>query len=42
MADIREDGSEIFHYEIPDFPLSIKKNYIPANIEFPELSIHWH
>ena len=42
MADIREDGSEIFHYEIPDFPLSIKKNFIPANVEFPELSIHWH
>lgn len=42
MADIREDGSEIFHYDIPDFPVSIKKNYIPANIVLNDLSIHWH
>ncbi|MDO4189331.1 MAG: AraC family transcriptional regulator [Lachnospiraceae bacterium] len=42
MADIREDGSEIFHYDIPDFPLSIKHNYIPANVVLTDLSIHWH
>lgn len=42
MADIREDGSEIFHYDIPDFPLSIKNNYIPANVCINDLSIHWH
>lgn len=42
MADIKEDGSEIFHYDIPDYPLSIKKNYIPANACITDLSIHWH
>lgn len=42
MADIREDGSEVFHYDIPDFPLDIKHNYIPANIILHDLSIHWH
>ena len=42
MADIKEDGSEIFHYDIPDFPLSIKKNFIPANVKINDLSIHWH
>lgn len=42
MADIREDGSEVFHYDIPDFPVSIKKNYIPANSKLTDLSIHWH
>ena len=42
MADIREDGSEVFHYDIPDFPLSIKKNYIPANACITDISIHWH
>lgn len=42
MADIREDGSEIFHYDIPDFPLSIKKNFIPAHACITDISIHWH
>lgn len=42
MADIKEDGSEVFHYDIPDFPLSIKKNYIPANACINDISIHWH
>lgn len=42
MADIREDGSEVFHYDIPDFPLSIRRNEIPANCVFTDISIHWH
>lgn len=42
MADIREDGSEIFHYDIPDFPVSIKKNYIPGDAILSDISIHWH
>ena len=42
MADILADGSEIFHYDIPDFPVSIKKNQIPANACINDLSIHWH
>lgn len=42
MADIRDDGSEVFHFDIPDFPLSIKRNYIPANVKIRDLSIHWH
>lgn len=42
MADIREDGSEIFHYDIPDFSLSIKKNFIPSWVRNFDISIHWH
>jgi len=42
MADIREDGSEVFHYDIPDFTISIRKNHIPAGIKFTNMSIHWH
>lgn len=42
MADILADGSEIFHYDIPDFPMSIKKNWIPANACITDISIHWH
>lgn len=42
MADIREDGSEVFHFDIPDYPISIKKNFIPRNCDFGDLSIHWH
>ena len=42
MADIREDGSEIFHYDIPDFPLSIKHNFIPSYACLSDISIHWH
>lgn len=42
MADIREDGSEVFHFDIPDFPLSIKHNYIPAYACINDISIHWH
>lgn len=42
MADIREDGYEYFHYDIPDFNVSIKKNYIPANVVLTDMSIHYH
>lgn len=42
MADIREDGSEVFHYDIPDFPLSIKHNFIPSLACLSDISIHWH
>ena len=42
MADIREDGSEVFHFDIPDYPISIKKNFIPRDCDFGDLSIHWH
>lgn len=42
MADIREDGSEVFHFDNPDFPLSIKRNFIPANCIIDDISIHWH
>lgn len=42
MADIREDGLEILHYDIPDFSVSIKRNYIPAGIRLTDISIHWH
>ena len=30
MSDIREDGSEIIHYDDSDFPVFCRHNYIPA------------
>lgn len=42
MADIRDDGFEIFHYDVPDFNVSIKRNYIPAGVKLTDISTHWH
>jgi len=30
MSDVREDGTEILHYDEPEFPLFCRHNYIPA------------
>lgn len=42
MADIKSDRSEIIHYDNPDFPVFIRKNYIMAHTCFPNMSLHWH
>ena len=42
MADIKSDGSEVLHYDQPDFPVFIRKNIIPPNACFPDISLHWH
>lgn len=42
MADIREDGSEILHYDNPDFPVFCRFNYIPANELLLGTKLHWH
>ena len=42
MAYIREDRSELLHYDIPDFPVFFRKNHIPANCIFNDTSVHWH
>ncbi len=42
MADIKSDKSEILHYDNPDFPIMIRKNYIPANCCFSDISLAWH
>ncbi|MGN0384330.1 MAG: helix-turn-helix domain-containing protein [Lachnospiraceae bacterium] len=42
MADIRSDNSEVFHYDNPDFRVSIRKNFIPKDYMFEDMSIHWH
>lgn len=42
MADIRSDASEVFHYDIPDYPMQYRKNHICAEWDFSDISIHWH
>lgn len=42
MADIKSDGSEVLHYDNPEFPVFIRKNTIPANCCFSDISLHWH
>ncbi len=42
MADIKSDGSEVLHYDNPDFPVMIRKNIIPPNCCFSDISLHWH
>lgn len=42
MADIKSDKSEILHYDNPDFPVFIRKNYISFHEEISDMSIHWH
>ena len=42
MADIKSDGSEVLHYDNPDFPVFIRKNTIPVNCGFRDISLHWH
>ena len=42
MADIKSDGSEVLHYDQPDFPVFIRKNIIPPNACFSDISLHWH
>lgn len=42
MADIRSDASEVFHYDIPDYPMLYRKNHICAEWDFSDISIHWH
>lgn len=41
-ADIREDRSEIIHYDNPEFPVFCRFNEIPANAELRDTSLHWH
>ena len=42
IADIRSDASEVFHYDIPDYPMQYRKNHICAEWDFSDISIHWH
>lgn len=42
MADIRADGSEILHYDNPEFPVFCRHNYIPAGAILSNTSLHWH
>jgi len=43
MSEIREDGSEVFHYDNPDFPVFVRNNYIPAGfILSPYTPMHYH
>ncbi len=42
MSQIKNDKSEILHYDNPDFPVFVRKNYIPKDVDFKDVSIHWH
>ncbi len=42
MADIRDDRSELLHYDNPEFQVFFRKNYIPHNCSFSDISVHWH
>lgn len=43
MSDVREDGSEILHYDDPDYPVFCRHNYIPAGINLREWTPnHYH
>lgn len=42
MSDIREDRSEIIHYDNPDFPVFCRFNEIPADAVLSDTSLHWH
>lgn len=42
MSDIKSDKSEVLHYDNPDFPVFIRKNYIPYGVEFSDAFVHWH
>lgn len=42
MADIKSDGSEVLHYDNPEFPVFIRRNVIPQKAHFSDISLHWH
>lgn len=42
IPDIKEDGSESIRYDNPDFPLFCRRNFIPAKLIPPGMTIHWH
>lgn len=42
MADIKSDGSEVLHYDNPEFPVFIRRNVIPPKAHFSDISLHWH
>ena len=42
MFEQKSDMSEVLHYENPDFPVFIRKNYIARPEELDDAFIHWH
>ena len=42
MFDIKSDKSEVLHYDNPDFPVFIRKNYISRSDKLEDAFIHWH
>lgn len=43
MSQINEDGSEIFHYDDPEFPVFCRNNFIPAGLDLHRYTpAHWH
>lgn len=43
MSDVRADGSEILHYDDPDYTVFCRHNYIPAGINLREWTPnHYH
>ncbi len=42
MFDIKSDKSEVLHYDNPDFPVFVRKNYILRAGKLEDAFIHWH
>ncbi len=42
MADIKDDRSELLHYDNPEFQVMFRKNHIPSCCIFSDMSVHWH
>lgn len=40
--DIRENNSELLHYDNPDFQVFCRRNHNPALAVFPGMRSHWH
>jgi len=41
-AFVGNDGSEKIGYNLPDFPVLIRKNTLPANLNLASAKSHWH
>ncbi len=42
MSDIKSDKSEVLHYDNPDFPVFVRRNYISQAGNLEDVFIHWH
>ena len=41
-ASVSDDGSEKINYNLPDYPVLIRKNTLPPNLNLASAKSHWH